>query len=534
MDSVESLNGSQDWTYACDLTDLQIKRRKVVRLQNKQIALFYEEKGVFACNNRCPHEGYPLSEGTVDSACRLTCNWHNWKFDLEDGRNLYGGDNVRIYPIVVTDGKVYLDITDPPLEEQIAVVLNDLQRAVYDNNFTRIAREITRLLHLGVSGPEIVSHAIEWSYMRLEYGWTHAYAGAADWLTLYEANEGNFEKQVCCLVEIVGHIADDILRRPEYGYPEEVERFSETGFLEAIEHEDETSAIAQLRGALASGLQIGDLEYALSSAALRHYNDFGHALIYVTKAVSLIHRLGSEVSLPLLLPLVRSLVWARREDLIPKFRHYGEVLGTWQQSNSMDCPSLSELRDLSINHALDRVNKSSGTPPLELFDTLLTVNANHMLHFDLDLQYRQDNNVEDNVGWLDFTHSLTFANAVHKQCSRYTDLWPQGLLQMAMFAGRNHLYTDYAQDVSEWQVSHMDRFYDSSKTMLYDHGQQEFIVSVHLVKTLLAAEEEASSGSERASEAVSAAMNRFLHSPLRRKNLTRTVKQAIQLVTYDD
>ncbi|MFL5239337.1 MAG: Rieske (2Fe-2S) protein, partial [Rhizomicrobium sp.] len=31
---------------------------------------------MFAIANRCPHEGYPLSEGTLSPGCLLTCNWH--------------------------------------------------------------------------------------------------------------------------------------------------------------------------------------------------------------------------------------------------------------------------------------------------------------------------------------------------------------------------------------------------------------------------------------------------------------------------
>jgi len=50
----------------------------VVKLGGKQIALFLNRKGtVYACTNRCPHEGYPLVKGSLDHECILTCNWHN-------------------------------------------------------------------------------------------------------------------------------------------------------------------------------------------------------------------------------------------------------------------------------------------------------------------------------------------------------------------------------------------------------------------------------------------------------------------------
>ena len=65
-----------------------------------------------ACNNRCPHEGYPLVEGVLDAQCVLTCNWHNWKFDLKTGETLYGGDRLRVYPVMVREGMVHVDVAD--------------------------------------------------------------------------------------------------------------------------------------------------------------------------------------------------------------------------------------------------------------------------------------------------------------------------------------------------------------------------------------------------------------------------------------
>ena len=83
------------WARAIAVDALKRKGRAVVRLRGKQIVLFDTADGVYACNNRCPHEGYPLREGALDGGCLLTCNWHNWKFDLKTGANLYGGDRLR-------------------------------------------------------------------------------------------------------------------------------------------------------------------------------------------------------------------------------------------------------------------------------------------------------------------------------------------------------------------------------------------------------------------------------------------------------
>ena len=84
------------WVAATDRQKLAKDGRAVVRIDGKQIALFDTPQGVFACNNRCPHEGYPLREGTLDEQCRLTCNWHNWKFDLKTGISI---TNKRLSPV---------------------------------------------------------------------------------------------------------------------------------------------------------------------------------------------------------------------------------------------------------------------------------------------------------------------------------------------------------------------------------------------------------------------------------------------------
>ena len=91
-------------------------RPRVFKRPPLQVALFRVGERVFAVDNRCPHEGYPLAEGKVDGACVLTCNWHNWKFRLEDGECLLGGDHVRAYPARVQDGHVWVDFADPPAE----------------------------------------------------------------------------------------------------------------------------------------------------------------------------------------------------------------------------------------------------------------------------------------------------------------------------------------------------------------------------------------------------------------------------------
>src|SRR5947199_9883977 len=125
--------------------ELHSRGRKIVRKSGKQVLLIAAGERVFAVANRCPHEGYPLSEGTLGPDCLLTCNWHNWKFDLRTGEALVGRDPVRTYPVDLRGDKILVDLTDPPAEAQRARALKGLEAAVADNDMARMARELARL-----------------------------------------------------------------------------------------------------------------------------------------------------------------------------------------------------------------------------------------------------------------------------------------------------------------------------------------------------------------------------------------------------
>ena len=141
-----------NWTKAIALSELQPGERRIFRAAGKQILLIRTETDVFACNNRCPHEGYPLMEGSVANGaagCVVTCNWHNWKFDLISGETLVGGDVLRRYPTEVRDGMIWLDVADPPARQQIATALENLKDSFEDHEYDRMAREIARLTKAG-------------------------------------------------------------------------------------------------------------------------------------------------------------------------------------------------------------------------------------------------------------------------------------------------------------------------------------------------------------------------------------------------
>ena len=113
-------------------------------------------------------------------------------------------------------------------------------------------------------------------------------------------------------------------------------------------------------------------------------------------------------------------------------------------------------------------------------------------------------------------------------------MWQAGLLQMSCFIGRNAAFTDPVPDLDSWRVPDIDDFFTRTVADLHNHNCDEFIVSAHLVKTVLAARTEIQAGAPaEVAQYLAASINRFLNSPLRRKQALRTAHQAMKFVALD-
>jgi hypothetical protein len=238
-----------------------------------------------------------------------------------------------------------------------------------------------------------------------------------------------------------------------------------------------------------------------------------------------------------LLPaLARHVCYATREDLIPEFRDYGEVLSSLASPAGRDESPLNSqaLFPLSTRDALGWVARHIGSHQAKtLYDALLEALARNLLHFDIGYDLAFDRPVHQNIGWLDFTHGVTFANAARVLCGRYPHFWGAALLQMACFLGRNRPYLDLGIDEGAWRVPDPDALFATSRERLLDHGLRDPIFSAHLVKTTTAVAEELPYASPSCAAALLAGLNRFLQSPLKQRHIRRLARQAIALVQRD-
>jgi nitrite reductase/ring-hydroxylating ferredoxin subunit len=93
------------------LDDLPVGKPTLVETEGARVVLSRVNDDVFACSDRCAHQGGPLSEGRLDGT-RLMCSWHGWMFDVTSGACLVPsrGGSIAVYPVTIEGGDVWIDL----------------------------------------------------------------------------------------------------------------------------------------------------------------------------------------------------------------------------------------------------------------------------------------------------------------------------------------------------------------------------------------------------------------------------------------
>lgn len=98
-------------------SQLQEGRVMTVTADHKGICLTNYKNKYSALDNKCPHQGGPLGEGSIENGL-LRCPWHGWDFDPCTGVPPGGfDDGVETFPTKVEDDAVYVGIAEEESHE---------------------------------------------------------------------------------------------------------------------------------------------------------------------------------------------------------------------------------------------------------------------------------------------------------------------------------------------------------------------------------------------------------------------------------
>ncbi|MCH8983985.1 MAG: Rieske 2Fe-2S domain-containing protein [Acidobacteria bacterium] len=416
-----------DWIPAVGVDDLPIGGRKLFRHYDKRIAVFRTEREIYAIDNRCPHQGYALLQGDVKEET-LTCAWHNWKFELDEGGFCsFGGESVRTYPVEVRGGQVFVDVTDPAAEVIAPQLFESLLEAMGEVDIGRLARDTMRLRQIGTPLIEVVREGVNFGAPRMEYGWNHSLATLTDCLNLAAMFEG--ELQAFPVIQGMSVVSQNEVRRPIRPRPDPVDPVEVYGSVEEallayphlVNDEQSDQAEALLRGLLASGVAPDKVRHALLSAITDHFLGYGHPMIFAHKSFELLDKIGWEEADTVLSPLVPNMVLSTRYDRLPYMRKF---LKAWeaadvdldaivakQNSGPFDAEGFRravldgdpQTSFAALNGALE-----AGVDVGKILNVTSAAAAERFRRFDIDI----DTDDTNEWGWLDVTHNMTYLDAL--------------------------------------------------------------------------------------------------------------------------
>ncbi|GAB3666469.1 Rieske (2Fe-2S) protein [Halopiger thermotolerans] len=378
---------ADDFREVVALEDLEESGRELVSLAGTPIAVFHHEGEVRAVNNRCPHMGFPLVEGTVDDGV-LTCHWHHARFELSCGDTFDPwADDVPTYPVEVRDGTVYVNPTPPrdlPPDEHWA---QRLETGLEENLRLVVAKSTIGLLDADVDYREPVARTLAFGTQYRDSGWGSGLTILGCLANVIDDLEPEDRKRA--LYTGVRHVADDCAGEPpNFDQPSfstrdvDFDRLK-SWFRDCVEVRDADGAERCLRTAVAADRSDAELAELLVAAATDHpYLSSGHVLDFANKAFeTLEHAQGRgdserDLRADALASLVDPLVTASRSDEQSSWRRPIDLVALLEDVYGGDVSETGGLEALASagagdGTAADVDADSSWSPPDGFQGTLL-------------------------------------------------------------------------------------------------------------------------------------------------------------------
>ena len=435
----------------CAATEIEESAGKAFTVDGTHLAVFRHAGDHYACDNRCPHMGYPLSEGSVRDGV-LICHWHHWEFDLKTGGCfLTTGDDVASFPVEArADGNLYVGIPHGAREAARQRLVDrgkrTLEQGLKDRSAFLIAKAVTALREAGATPREIIQHGLFYGAHKTSEGWSSGVAiltlCASLWDDVDPADHNLF--LVHGLVQIANRTSGSS-RRQRFPFP----RASEDPDLETMKRWFRRYIDLRDRGAAERILLTlhdrGEPPAVLADLVFTAATDFyftgdGHALDFANKMFEALDYVGWQGAHEVLRPIVVDLVvrtrheeTSRWQDAVPVlediFGRLDEIWAANQQAVSEDAAELDVAAFAQVLLGDDfepivaqlEARLRDGVSPLAICRAMTYAGAVRTVRFHL----------KNEGDWHDVANIYSYAHALY----RAFQLAPSAALLRALFHG---------------------------------------------------------------------------------------------------
>ncbi|HKA03939.1 MAG TPA: Rieske 2Fe-2S domain-containing protein [Acidimicrobiales bacterium] len=419
-----------DGVRAGSVEELERDGRLLTKVAALPVVVLWHEGRPWAIEDRCPHMGFPLHQGTVEAGL-LTCHWHHARFDLASGCTLDPwADDATAFDVTVHAGDVWVRrraVADPEgrLRHRLAEGL--------EHGITLVTAKATLgLLDIDPSGSSVVATA-------LEHGTTYRAEGWGSGLTVLSAMANVLphldpDDRALALVHALTFVSRDTCGHAP--------RFAETAlatqrltaerlaiwYRRFVDTRSADAAERTLATAIAS-VAPSDVEAMMFAAVTDHvFIDEGHTLDFTNKAFEALAMVDGASAAGVLGSLVAETCAADRSEETSEWRHPHDLAGLltvaqgrldaavekgWARAGSFTDVAglawnlLDDDPDAVIGAVLDAI--ALGATPEQVGRAVAYAAALRIARFHTQ---------NDFGDWNSVHHAFTAANALHQALVR--------------------------------------------------------------------------------------------------------------------
>ncbi len=415
------------------------------------ICVFWSDGSPYALDDRCPHMGFPLHRGSVESGL-VTCHWHNARFDLSSGGTLDPwADDVRAYPVEIDEDDRVIVVVEPE-GDRTEYLLRRLEEGLEQGITLVIAKAVLGLLDTAVGPSEIMRAGVDFGTRYREAGWgagltvltamanvlphldraDHGLALVHGLMFVSRDTRGRAPRFP--LLPLGGELPAD---RLEGWY----RRFIETRSADAAER-TLASAVAT-----ADATTVADIMFA---AVTDHvFLDGGHTIDFTNKAFEVLEHVGWERAADILPTLVSQTASASRSEERGAWR-FPHDLSNMITTAVVSLPERLTARRDDFDHGGDGVSKLAWSllseEPVDVvaaIDEAITAGIDpealgRAVAYAAALRITRFHTQNDHGDWDEVHHAFTAANALHQALERA----PTPELLRGVYHGALRIYLD--------------------------------------------------------------------------------------------